>query len=52
MKLPKTKGEDAMSEYEEDKFYDDLDRWTTKKDRQKFIAKMERKLNRKEHFGN
>lgn len=40
-----------MSEYEEDKFIEQIEKWDVKHARHNFIARMERKLNRKEHFG-
>lgn len=40
-----------MSEYEEDELMRRLERWDAKKERHKFIAKMERKFSRKEQFG-
>ena len=40
-----------MSEYEAETFMEQLERWDAKQARHDFIARMERKLNRKEHFG-
>lgn len=40
-----------MSEYEAEKFMEQLERWDAKQARHDFIARMERKLNRKEHYG-
>jgi hypothetical protein len=40
-----------MSEYEEDKFMEQIEKWDAKHAKQDFLARMERKLNRKERFG-
>ena len=40
-----------MSEYEEDKFMERIEKWDAKQAKHDFLARMERKLNRKEHFG-
>jgi hypothetical protein len=40
-----------MSEAEEDKFMERLEKWDAKHAKHDFIAKMGRKLNRKERYG-
>lgn len=40
-----------MSEYEEDQFMAQIQKWDTKHARHDFVAKMNRKLDRKERFG-
>ena len=40
-----------MSEYEEDKFMEQIERKGQKQYRHEFISRMNRKLDRKEHFG-
>jgi hypothetical protein len=38
-----------MSEYEEDKFMEQIQKWDAKHARHNFLEKMNRKLDRKEH---
>lgn len=37
-----------MSEYEEDKFMEQIEKWDSKQAKRSFISSMERKLHRKE----
>lgn len=39
-----------MSEYEEDKFLERIEKWDAKHAKHDFLARMERKLNHKERF--
>ena len=38
-----------MSEYEEDKFMEQIEKWDARQAKHDFLARMERKLSRKEH---
>lgn len=40
-----------MSEYELDKFMEQIEKWDAKHAKHDFLSRMERKLNHKEHIG-